>query len=67
MISAISGLVDLVFAWVGCLRGTSGTLAAMVELEVADPAPEGLVLRERRFLLWLSLLDRLARMRICKF
>ena len=38
--------------------------AGIVEPDVPDPATEGLVLRDRRFFLWLSLLDLVARMRM---
>lgn len=66
MIAEISGLVDLFFSCVGRLCGIGGTLEGIVELDVADPAAEGLVLRERRLFLRLSLLDRLARLRPCE-
>ena len=72
MISAISGLAGRFFDddggdegfLCGCC-GRGGILAAgIVEPDVPDPATEGLVLRDRRFFLWLSLLDRVARMRM---
>ena len=78
MISAISGLAGRFFEddggggggggdegfLCGCC-GRGGILAAgIVEPDVPDPATEGLVLRDRRFFLWLSLLDRVARMRM---
>jgi hypothetical protein len=58
MISEMSGLADRFLSWAGRRCGTGGTLAGMVEPEVAEPAANGLVLRDRRLDLWLSLLER---------